>query len=573
MRRGSAARAVGVALLSASLVGCSFPSDYFGNRAIEYNREAEDATLAAMLLNIVRASQRRPMQFTGLQSVTGTSSTSGSVGGTDQKVHNTPFVIPQTAASSFISRAITGSGNASASISGGPTFTVPVLDTQEFYQGILQPVPLSVIDFFLQEGLPPELLADLFILTIEVTRIDPHGDCQQFIFKNNVADDLQFGQFQAMLDYLVTSGFISERVSRSTPYGPAIPTPEKDDAARAVDAYAHAAQAGLDVKKSKTGGYNLEKKSSELRTCFAYKGGTFPEWLKAKDTSIFCGHFADKEAAAEGGGDKPAGPACVPRQMRKLSQVARPAAKPAATSKTEPGTESKAATPPAEGAAATTPNATPANEDTGQQGIHNSGESEFRGIALADAVLDRIADLQHAEFDRRSANGEPPIPADRLFPVGQFKGARISMKIQTRSTEGILYYLGEIVRRQLTPEGGIPRIIKTKAGLNYGAYPMEECDDKTEITNIRPLGRGARYQYDAQIPVQCQSIFVVTQGPSIGDSVVSVTYNGAIYTIPHSTEAGGRSSQVTELVKQVLNLNTSAKQLPSTTVISVVGAQ
>jgi len=35
MRRGSAARAVGVALLSASLVGCSFPSDYFGNRAIE----------------------------------------------------------------------------------------------------------------------------------------------------------------------------------------------------------------------------------------------------------------------------------------------------------------------------------------------------------------------------------------------------------------------------------------------------------------------------------------------------------------------------------------------------------
>jgi hypothetical protein len=571
------ARAIGVALLSGSLFGCSFPSDYFGSRAIEYNREAEDATLSAMLLNIIRASQRRPMQFTGLQSVTGTSSTSGSIGGSDQKVHNTPFVIPQTPTSTFISRAITGSANASASISGGPTFTVPVLDTQEFYQGILQPVPLSVIDFFFQEGFPPELLADLFILTIEVTRIDPHGDCQQFIFKNNVADDLQFGQFQAMVDYLMTSGFISERVSRSTPYGPAIPTPGKGDAARAVDAFAHASQAGLDVKKSKGGGYNLEKKSSELRTCFAYKGGAFPEWLKAKDTSIFCGHFADKEAMAKGGDDKPAGPACVPRQMRRVAHAERPPAKPTSSPKSasEPktATEPKPETP-ADGTAAPAPNASPANEVTGLQGVHNTGgESEFRGIALADPVIDRIAMLQRAELDGRKANGEPPIPADRLFPVEQFRGARISMKIQTRSTEGILYYLGEIVRRQLTPEAGGPRVIKTKAGLNYGAYPMEECGDQAQIDNIRPLGRGGRYQYDSQIPVQCQSIFVVTQGPSVGDSVVTVAYNGGIYSIPHSIETGGRSSQVTELVKQVLNLNTSAKQLPSTTVISVVGAQ
>jgi hypothetical protein len=109
--------------------------------------------------------------------------------------------------------------------------------------------------------------------------------------------------------------------------------------------------------------------------------------------------------------------------------------------------------------------------------------------------------------------------------------------------------------------------------LNYGAYPMEECGDQPQIDNIQPLGRGARYQYDAHIPVECQSIFVVAQGPSVGDSVVTVAYNGGVYSIPHSTEAGGRSSQVTELVKQILNLNTSAKQLPTTTVISVVGAQ
>jgi hypothetical protein len=50
-------------------------------------------------------------------------------------------------------------------------------------------------------------------------------------------------------------------------------------------------------------------------------------------------------------------------------------------------------------------------------------------------------------------------------------------------------------------------------------------------------------------------------------------YNGVMYSVPHNREAGGRSSQVVELVKQILNLNTSAKSLPTTTVISVVGAQ
>lgn len=532
MRRGNLARAVGVALLVSSLFGCTFPSDYFGNRAVEYNREAEDATLSAMLLNIVRASQRRPMQFTGLQSVTGTSSTSGSIGGTDQSVHNTPFVLPQAAASTFVSRAITNSGTSSASISGGPTFTVPVLDTQEFYQGILTPIPLSVIDFYIQEGFPPEMLADLFILNIEVTRIDPGGHCQRFTFVNSVSNDLQFGQFQAMVDYLVASGFIAERVSRTTEFGPAIPAPKASDAARAVDAYAHAAQAGLDVKKDrKTGKYNLEKKSSELRTCFMYKGGPYPDWLAAKDKSIFCGNFKLAKAGA-----KEAGPECIAKTS---------------------------------GAKRATTGASAADYNTDNQGVTANGQSEFRGIALAPAVLDRIAALQQEQM----AQSDYTIPYDDLFPVNEFRGAHISMKFHTRSTEGILYYLGEIVRRNLAPEHAAPRIIQTKVGINYGTYPMHECWDADTVTDVLALGHGSRYHADAKLPVRCEKLFVVNPGPSAGGNVVSVAYNGIMYSIPHDRETGGRSSQVTELVKQVLNLNTSAKQLPSTTVISVVGAQ
>jgi hypothetical protein len=42
------------------------------------------------------------------------------------------------------------------------------------------------------------------------------------------------------------------------------------------------------------------------------------------------------------------------------------------------------------------------------------------------------------------------------------------------------------------------------------------------------------------------------------------------YSIPRDRERSGRTTQVLELVKQLLALNTSAKQLPSTSVISVV---
>ena len=72
---------------------------------------------------------------------------------------------------------MTATASANASLSGAATFTVPILDTQEFYQGILTPIPLQAFDYYLQQGFPPELLFDLFVLKIEVTRLDD-GSCR-----------------------------------------------------------------------------------------------------------------------------------------------------------------------------------------------------------------------------------------------------------------------------------------------------------------------------------------------------------------------------------------------------------
>jgi len=517
------------ALVQLALVGCSFPSDYYGVRAVDYNREAEQATQQALLLNIIRASQRRPMQFTGLQSVTGTSSTSASVNAAGGTTSNQPFSAApaNTVLSSVITRSVGGTG----SITGGPTFTVPVLDTQEFYQGILTPVPLQVIDFYLQEGLPAELIFDLFVSKVVVTRIDD-GSCTQFTFENTVSSDLRFGQFQALADYLISSGLWAERISKATSYGPALHPASKasaGDLAKTVEAYAKAAEAGLSLSKSKNGQYTVEKKSSEIRSCFMYYGGPFPDWLRAKDKSIFCGQFkpGGSGAAADAGG---------PQQCEAKNRGL-------------------------------------VNYTSADQGVTANGLSEFKGIALSPAFLQRIAELQKAAMD----SPEGKYISDRdLFPVSAFHNAHVSFKFHTRSTEAILYYLGEIVRRQLTPEHGGTRMVQANTWLQYGTFPNTDCNgtpDAADNIQLSYLSHDPKLQPKFKVNYRCDNIFVLDQGLVPGHDVDSVFYAGANYSIPADRTRAGRTAQVLEIVKQVLALNTSAKQLPSTTVISVVGAQ
>src|SRR3954469_9158122 len=232
-------------LLAPGLLGCAIVDNYSG-RAVDFNREAEQAQEEVLLLNIVRASLRRPMQFTSLSTVTGSGTVSGGVTGGGTNVKQTPFIsqfpnISPAVATTALSRIATGTASGNASLSGTATFTVPILDTQEFYQGILTPIPLQAFDYYLQQGFPPELLFDLFVLKIEVTRLDD-GSCRKFTFQNSVRDDLQFGQFQTFIDYLVGSGLTAERVTSRTAFGPPIATAGADRAnpAEIIEAYSTA---------------------------------------------------------------------------------------------------------------------------------------------------------------------------------------------------------------------------------------------------------------------------------------------------------------------------------------------
>jgi len=444
-----------VILLSAlALLGCSVIDNYSW-RAVDYNREAEQAQEQVLLLNVVRASLRRPMQFTSLQTITGSANVSGSLQGGVLGTNQTPYISrfpfdptgPTTLAkstNSAIARIATANASGNVSMGGTATFTVPVLDTQEFYQGLLTPIPLQVIDYYMQQGFPPQLLADLFVLKVEVTRLDD-GSCRRFTFLNSVRNDLQFAQFQAFAEYLIGSGLSAERVSSTTPYGPPIPNPSAgptsaEETAKVLEAYSKAAGAGLDIRQEGSGEkarYRIQKKNSTLRLCFAHPGGAASDWIAVQNSGIFCGQFNQGRRPQQVQASETQNE-CVPRRVR---------------TRAAPGED---------------------DDDPRNQGVHSDGVSEFRGIRLAPEFLRRIDTLQRAAL---AAN--PDLPQEALFPVNFFAGGLVSFKVYTRSTEGILYYLGEITRRRLFSEfGNTPRTIQVKTGLRYGTFPESDCDDE-----------------------------------------------------------------------------------------------
>src|SRR5262249_1008711 len=100
---------------------------------------------------------------------------------------------------------------ASGTISGGPTFTVPVLDTQEFYQGELKPLSGQEYRFFLDEGITPSVLFYMFVDTIE---LKVPGTCppQFFTFPRYVSDDFDNDQYRTVADYLLAMGLSIEQV-------------------------------------------------------------------------------------------------------------------------------------------------------------------------------------------------------------------------------------------------------------------------------------------------------------------------------------------------------------------------
>ena len=137
------------------------------------------------------------------------------------------------------------------------------------------------------------------------------------------------------------------------------------------------------------------------------------------------------------------------------------------------------------------------------------------------------------------------------------RGNNPKLTFNIRSPISILYYLGEVVRRHLYPEFGFDkRNIEITIGPSDRLVPEGGCGGTTsEVSVISSAG------------FRCESLFDVDLGPN--KSSVSVEYNGQVYWL-HDERGGGQSLQVLDLVKQIFALNSSTKQTPAASALSVI---
>jgi hypothetical protein len=171
-------------ILAGLLAGCPMPTkEGIARNSTEYNLIAEKAGNEMLLLNIVRASKRRPMYFTSFGRLTGNMTFAIGTGAINipfGKNFDDPYSITPNAGYEY-----------------SPLFDVAVLDTQEFTRGIMTPVPMSTIAYYRSLGWPKEILLHLFIRRIDIKDSNNPNSVKPYV--NDPEDEKRFNDFQNLI--------------------------------------------------------------------------------------------------------------------------------------------------------------------------------------------------------------------------------------------------------------------------------------------------------------------------------------------------------------------------------------
>ena len=451
------------------LAGCA-AVDSFSSRAMTYNQQAETIKESQLMLNVMRSAYREPLQFSDFTQVTGQATVSGTAA----------FTLPFNATPPTFGRADTAVP--AATISGTQAFTVANLDTQEFYEGILSPIPVTSIDYYLEQGFPEALL-----LTLVINRVDIEGGkTSPLAFYNDSARSIgaahsHFYYFEKLVGAFEDLGLRSEVAKTLTNVGPPI--------------------AASDIASLRALGPLAE-------------GAALKRFTVATDPDLTPSERA--ELARRG----------VSEYFR-LQQTTQQSRFCIDTSEE------------------TGPNRSAASETLAELGVLAGGD-EIVGLPTtpADAALDAAAARCGASPYVRMKAAEQDAyaePATRFALAvrtagGESETLRLRIEVTIRSVEGIIYYLGELARGELKI-----------GGISMGSPP--------DIAT----GRG----YD--------QLFRVRQNCTGIGAEIDAVYDGTRYCVSIDPSGADRSSQVMEIVLQLLALNTSAKTLPAPSVITVLG--
>jgi hypothetical protein len=274
-----------IAALS-TLGGCgnAMPFDAWVKR---YNSNVDRAQNDLLLTNVVRAGKHMPLLFTGVQVVRGSGQVTSGVGVGNTSTYQTT--------SQFGTATIAGWMNAftptaTLSATDGFNFDVSILDTSEFYKGLLTPVTPDTFGFYLGQGIPTEMLLNLLVERITITE---NGQTRNYI---NDPAGARYEAFRTVLAHMLQLGLTTEVVSTELPVGPVLTPTEAGDVKNLVAA----ATAGLIPKPTPHGGFQLVKLTKAARFCFMASKPGLPVLPQAS--------LCKASPARHGGHVAPAGP-------------------------------------------------------------------------------------------------------------------------------------------------------------------------------------------------------------------------------------------------------------------------
>src|SRR6185369_6596142 len=238
------------ACLAMTLAGCAMlPKERIASSTTDYNLVVEKVQNEMLLLNVVRASKRRPMYFTGFNLLRGSLSYNFQTGGI-----NIPFGKIGTGLNGAYSIA------PSVSYSTSPSFDLSVWDTKEFTAGIMTPVTMDTVYYYLVSlGWPKEMLLHLLVERIEQYDNDKKLDT----YENDPGNKKKFEEFQAKLRDLLKCKFVGRE--KYKPIGPKLQAKDLQDLQQLIEVH----KAGLTLN-SVTEGNNEWYQLSSKKTDYFY---------------------------------------------------------------------------------------------------------------------------------------------------------------------------------------------------------------------------------------------------------------------------------------------------------------
>jgi len=155
-------RAAACAFAAAILAACALV-DNVEPRYENVNHAAANARNEGILLNIVRASKHIPLNFIAFSKVTGTTQVGVNAGLPRFGLGPGPLVYDVNRQAVFTNSVLSGSASAKND------FDITLLETKDFYHGLLGPVDLPTLNFFVRQGYTRELLFWLFTESVRET--------------------------------------------------------------------------------------------------------------------------------------------------------------------------------------------------------------------------------------------------------------------------------------------------------------------------------------------------------------------------------------------------------------------